>query len=164
MNRKNFLTIIGLLLLSFTGMAQKPVVGCIDRSVRLQADEIKRHYTDQGFTVYRDAMINMESMVPSQVMLELQRGKTYLVVFVGHPAAQRMNLEVWNSDDHKIGEKSTARNREQPNYIIYNITPASTDAYLIIVMQKLKQEHMCGSISILGLETNGKEVAIKPYQ
>lgn len=148
---------------SFGALAQKPAVGCIDKSIRLQADEIKHFYIDQGMIVYRDAMINMESLQPIPVMTDLQKGQLYQVVFVGHPAAQRMKLEMFDGNDNKMDEKFTMRGRDMPNVIIYTVTPERTDSYLFTFMQKLKNENMCGSVCILKIASGQQAVQIKPY-
>jgi hypothetical protein len=165
---KSFLVFL-LAVASFTApytpvAAQKPSVGCIDKSIRLQADEIKHFYTEQGMVVLRDAMINMESMVPFPVMAEFRKGERYQIVFVGHQAVQRMKMEVFDGNDNRIEERFTYRSRQQPNYIIYNFAPERTDTYLFTFMQKLKNENMCGSLCILKLDANKQLTEIKPYQ
>ena len=158
-----FATLIALFA-SFTAIAQRPTVGCIDKSIRLQADEIKHHYTDQGFAVYRDAMVNMESMTPMPVMVEMQKGYLYQIVFVGHSAVSRIKMEVFDGGDHKVDEKFVMRNRQQPNYLIYTFSPQRSDTYLFTFMQKLKNENMCGSLCILKMDSNKKQAEIKPFQ
>lgn len=161
--RNVFFVLLSLGFLPQYSVAQKPSVGCIDKSIRLQADEIKRFYTDQGLVVMRDAMINMSSMEVFPVMAELQRGQMYLIVFVGHPAVQRMKMEIYDGADNKITEQFTFRNRQQPNYIIYNLVPDRTDGYLLTFMQRLKNENMCGSVCILKVDSNRPFTEIKPF-
>lgn len=155
---------ICLLTLQQPAAAQRPSVGCIDKSIRLQADEIKQFYTAQGFVVMRDAMINMSSMEPFPVMTELQRGQMYMIVFVGHQAVQRLKMEIFDAGDNKIAEQFAYRNRQQPNYLIYNLVPERTDAYLFTLMQKLKNEDMCGSLCIMKLKPEQRTTEIRPYQ
>lgn len=162
---KSLLLLAALSLpVSFAAIAQKPSVGCIDKSIRLQADEIKHFYTDQGLVVYRDAMINMESMQPFPIMADMQKGQLYMIVFVGHAAVQRMKLEMYDGNDQKLEEKFMFRNRQQPNYIIYSFSPPRSDSYLMTFMQKLKNENMCGSICIMKVPASKQGAEIKPYQ
>ena len=160
---KNFFITLLALFISCNTFAQKPSVGCIDKSIRLQADEIKHHYTDQGFKVYRDAMVNMESQEPFPVMVSLEAGHMYQVVFVGHPAVYRIKMEVYDGSDNKIDQQFVMRSKGQSNYLLYNFVPERTDMYLFTFMQKLKNESMCGSLCIMKLESDGKKVVIRPF-
>ncbi len=153
-----------LFLLSNDAVAQRPSLGCIDKGIRLQADEIKRFYTDQGMLVYRDAMINMSSMEPFPIMAEMQKGQLYMIIFVGLPAVYRLKMEIFDSGDNKITEQSAYRNRQQPNYIIYNFVPEHSDVFLLTLMQKLKNEDMCGSLCILKVDPNKPSMQLRPYQ
>jgi hypothetical protein len=144
---------------------QKQLVGCIDATVRLQADAIKQHYVSQGFKVYRDAMINMESMVPFPVMVQLAKGHLYEIIFVGNPRATNHKLIVYNSADQKIDEKFVMRHHgdDAQNYIIYEYIPEQTDAYVFEFMTRLKNENFCGSVCILAVDQGKAQVKYTPY-
>lgn len=157
------LAVFGLLLCAHLAPAQKPGVGCIDKSIRLQADEIKHHYTDQGFAVYRDAMVNMESQTPFPVMVQLERNQMYQIVFVGHPAVYRIKMELFDGNDTKLDEQFAIRSKGQPNYVLYTFVPQRSDTYLLTFTQKLKNEDMCGSLCILKIDTKGKPRQIIPF-
>ena len=149
---------------SFTTIAQRPNVGCMDKNIRLQADEIKQHYTAQGFVVYRDAMLNMESQVPSSVIVELEKGEMYQIIYVGTPEVYRMNLEMFDQSENKLLERFVFKNRQQPNYILVNFIPERTDAYLFSMQQKLKNRRMCGSFCILRMGPDKRKALVTPYQ
>ncbi|XZF14820.1 hypothetical protein ACTHGU_01675 [Chitinophagaceae bacterium MMS25-I14] len=145
--------------------SQNASVGCMDPSIRLQSQEIKQHFLKQGFVVYKDAMISMSSMEPYPVIVELQRGQFYQIIFIGNIGDSKMRLEVYNGHDQKIDEKLVMRNREQPNYITYSFVPEQTDSYLFTLMQKMKNKDMCGSFTILQLKSDKKEPApVVPYE
>lgn len=155
---------LALALNTYAQDARQPV-GCIDPTVRLQADAIKQHYLKQGFKVYRDAMINMESMVPFPIMVQLARGHLYEVIFVGNPRATNHRMMVYDSEDRKFDEKFTSRRHgeEATNYIIYEITPERTDAFVFEFMTRLKNENFCGSVCILAADATKGEVKYTPY-
>ena len=161
--------LLSLTLLSGAAFAQngepRQPVGCMDPALRLQADAIKQHYTSQGFKVYRDAMINMESMVPFPVMVQLAQGHLYEIIFVGNPRATNHRLTLFNSDDKKVDEKfvSKRRGEDVTNYIIYEVVPERTDAYLFEFMTRLKNENFCGSVCILAADASKGQVKYTPY-
>lgn len=166
MNRYFTLAFFILLLASSGTYAQrpsKPAVGCIDKSIRLQADDIKQHYMKQGFVVYRDAMLNMESMTPSPVMVEMKAGEMYQIIFVGPLDIARMNLNLFDGQDNQILERFIYTNRKQPNYILVNFIPERTDTYLLTLMQKLKNKEICGSLCILRMSSEKRDATVTPY-
>lgn len=127
----------------------QPKVGCMDQQIRLQADEIKQHYIAQGMEVMRDAMLSMESQTPYPVMLNLERGQLYQVVFVAHPEATRLFLELYDGADRKMKEIMQSYGRGQPTYVTFTFMPEVSDLYMFVMRQKWKTKDMCGSFSIL---------------
>ncbi|PZF74108.1 hypothetical protein [Taibaiella soli] len=143
---------------------QKASIGCIDGAIRQQAQEMKDHYLKQGFEVFRDAMISMSSQEPYPVIVQLQKGMFYQVIFVGNALDSKLKMELLDGHDNKLDEKTAERNREQPNYISYSFTPEQSDTYMFLLMQKLKNKDMCGSFTILQLKSDKKNATVTPYQ
>lgn len=137
--------------------ASNASVGCIDPAIRAQAQDIKQHFQKQGFVVYRDAMISMSSMEPYPVVVQLQKGQFYQIIFVGNAMDSKIRIDIYNGADQKIDEKLVMRNRDQPNYISYSFIPESTDAYMFMLLQRLKNKEMCGSFTIMQLKTDNKQ-------
>ncbi|MBS1614761.1 MAG: hypothetical protein JST06_01435 [Bacteroidetes bacterium] len=160
---------LALCILCFTQIARaqggQQLVGCMDPAIRLQAETIKQHYVKQGFKVYRDAMINMESMVPFPIMVQLAKGHLYEIIFVGNPRATNHRMMVYDSDDRKFDEKSVSKHHgdDASNYIIYEFSPERTDAYVFEFMTRLKNENFCGSVCILAADATKGEVKYTPY-
>jgi hypothetical protein len=157
-------SLLVLLIVPFSVQAQRQSVGCMDKGIRLQADEIKQHYVNQGCGVYRDAMLNMSSMTPSPVVVQLEKGEMYQIIFVGTLEVYRMNLEMFDANENKLIERFVFKNRQQPNYIIVNFIPERSDDYLFTLMQKLKNRDMCGSFCILKMKSDKKNALVTPYQ
>ncbi|MEO6833390.1 MAG: hypothetical protein ABI169_14380 [Chitinophagaceae bacterium] len=145
--------------------AREPLVGCIDPALRLQADSIKQHYLKQGFVVYRDAMINMESMMPFPVVVQLVRGHLYEIIFVGPKAATNHKMVVYDGDEHKLNEESNFRKfgKTPTNYIVYEFMPERTDNYLLTLMSRWKNKDFCGSLCILATDKTKTEIKYTPY-
>lgn len=144
---------------------QNASVGCIDPAIRTQAQEIKQHFQKQGFVVYRDAMISMSSMEPYPVIVQLQKGQFYQIIFVGNIADSKMRIDIYNGSDQKIDEKLAMRNRDQPNYISYSFIPEDTDTYMFMLLQRLKNKDMCGSFTIMQLKSEGgKPAPVTQYE
>lgn len=143
-----------------------PIVGCMDPVVRQQAEQIKQHYIAQGFTTYRDAMVNMTSMDAVPVMIQLIKGQLYEIIYVGQPAGTNHKLVLLDGNDHQIAEEYVHKKKgELPaNYLIYEFTPERTDTYLLMVGTRLKNKDFCGSLSVLAADSTKAGVAFKPYE
>lgn len=168
--KKTLFYLIALLTLAASHVAfaqkeQRQPVGCIDPALRLQADAIKQHYTAQGFKVYRDAMINMESMIPFQIWAQLAKGHLYQIVFVGNAAATNHRMVMYDADMRKVEEKfvSKRHGEEASNYIIYEFVPERTDNYLFEFMTRLKNKSVCGSVCLLAVDASKGQVKYTPY-
>jgi len=138
-------------------------IGCIDPVVRQQAQNIKDHYTRQGFTVMKDAMVSIESMTQYPVIVGLKQGDLYQLCYVANPSYQNMHMTLYDGNDAIIDKKDAFKNREQPNYFIMTFSPTVTDEYLITIIQKLKNMTVCGNFFILKADPNKTPENIEPY-
>ena len=173
--KKIIVCLISILVLGTSfqeqAIAQKkdPVqpVGCIDAIIRAQAVDIRDHYTSQGFIVYRDAMINMSSMEPFPIMVQLSRGQLYQIIFVGQSAATNHKMVLYDGADNKIDEKFISRSKstgtEPTNYLIYEFVPDRTDMYLLTFMSRLKNKSFCGSVCIVAADRSKGKIQYKPF-
>lgn len=161
--------IISLLFLSavFTSAIpanaqQQPNIGCMDKTLRLQAEQIKQDLKAQGMSVYKDAMVSMESREPFPIAVQLTKGQMYQMVFVGSKEASRLTFELYDGQDNKIDQKELD-DPADANYVIYPFIPDKTDVYLVVLTQKLKSKTLCSSFCILQkLETPAKNTNTTP--
>lgn len=126
-------------------------IGCMDKAIRLQSEQIKYNFKQQGMVVYKDAMIKMEPKTPFPIGVQLVKGQTYQLVFVGNRQATHLQFELFDGKDNKIGEMESD-NPDKSNMIIYSFVPEKTDLYLVVLTQKIKQKSVCSSFCILEKE------------
>ncbi len=139
--------IVSIFSVSRSQAQGQPNIGCIDKAITLQAEDVKQGFIKQGMTIYRDAMIGMESQTPFPIEVKLTQGHLYTFLFIGNKDAST-KLELFDGDDQNQATKTLAKD-EAPGYIIYSFTPAKTDMYLLMLTQKLKNATMCGSFTIM---------------
>jgi|GEM_PF-836569 len=151
--RKPIVILSVFLSLVFSSQAQQqqPNIGCVDKVVKLEAEDLKQAFIKQGMIVYRDAMMGMESQTPFPVAVQLMRGELYQFIFVGSKESSKITMELFDGDDKKLEQKTAGATSSNPNgnYIIYSFIPEKTDLYLIVLTQKLKNKTMCGSFTIM---------------
>lgn len=167
--KKAILFIGALLMLCEPIFAQKgereQLVGCVDPGLRAQADLIKQHYLKQGFVVYRDAMINMQSMEPFPVVVQLAQGHLYEIIFVGPEAATNHKMVVYDGRDNKLIEEANFKKhgKAATNYILYEFMPERTDNYMLTFMSRWKNKDFCGSVCILATDKSKTKMSYTPY-
>ena len=129
-----------------------PSLGCIDKALRVRAEDIKGSFTDiQGMTVLRDAMISMDPQVPFPIEIKFEKHHTYQLLFVNSKDASRAWLELYDGDDKLITKKIITKS-DDPQYISYPFSPQETDTYLIVLTQQVKgNQPVCGSFTIMEL-------------
>lgn len=163
MFKKFLLSIISTILISIHGYTQShhgPNIGCKDATLAVQAQELKQSFIAQGFELINDATLSMESHDVFPIILKLDAGKFYQLIFIGNMRARKMDLELFGEQKEFVLAKSCQPYQRSINTISISFTPAKTGAYTILLSQKLKQElfkkqsnqTVCGSISVLKLK------------
>lgn len=152
------------LSVAMPSFAGKGNTDCIDEYIRNKADTIKQFYSKQGFDVAHDAMLSMTSMVSYPVVVQLQRGQLYQIIFVGTPGMAKMRIDICDANETKIDEALAMANRLQSNYIVYTFVPESSGIYMFNLLQKEKTKpNLCGSFSILKVKEGTRELHYIPY-
>ncbi len=139
--------------------AQQPALGCDDKAMRIQSQQLKHDFASQGLSVYKDAMISMESHQPFPVAVQLDKGKLYQLIFIGSRDAKKISMELFDGADKKIDERIIKKPKEQ-NFVVYSFTPEKTDMYLLVFTQIKGSKGMCGSFSIM--QSGGEGVQQTP--
>lgn len=140
-----------LIFSSFAGtsaMAQARI-GCVDKSMRIQAEDFKKGFEAQGMTAYKDAMLSMMPKEPYPVAIQLSAKEIYQFIFVGNHNSDKLYFELYDGSDKKLGEK-IVDNEVGKNFILYSFIPEKSDVYLVVVSQKVKgKREVCGSFTIM---------------
>lgn len=136
--------------------AQQTRVGCMDKDIRVQVEQIKHDFKAQNMEVYKDAMLSMTPKEPSAIGVQLNKGQLYQFIYVCSKSATKAYFELFDGSQKKIGDKTIASPSDK-NYLIYSFIPATTDVYLIVLNQKTKgasflkggSNEVCGGFSIM---------------
>jgi hypothetical protein len=136
------------LSLSTMVYAQQNMLGCMDASLRVQAEQVKRDLKPQGFVSVRDMMITMKSKESVGIPVILTQGKLHQLVFIGTREASNMHFELYDKAKFRIDERKYD-NPSESNLLIYSIVPETTDTFMVALSQNLKTKTACGSFTIL---------------
>jgi hypothetical protein len=149
---RNFIYTLIVLPVAFlcnTNTYAQAKIGCVDKGIRLQGEQLKHDFKAQGMEVYKDAMLGMLPKDPYPVAVQLNAKEPYQFVFVGSRSASKIYFELFDGNDKKIGEK-VLDNPAQNNSVIYSFIPPKNDVYLVVLSQKAKgKTEVCGSFSVM---------------
>lgn len=146
---RTILYIILPVLLFTNASAQQARVGCVDKSMRVQAEQMKHDFKAQGMEVYKDAMLSMKPGQPYPIAVQLTEKELYQFILVGDGDAGKIYFELFDGKDHKLAEK-VIKKGDGTNFIIYSFMPQKSDIYLVVLTQKVKgNADVCGSFTIM---------------
>jgi Holliday junction resolvase len=150
---------------SLTASAQQgpAKVGCVDRNIRLQADELKQHYAREGFAVVRDAMIGMVPRMPFPVVIALRSDTRYRIIFTGNSLASAAEIEVRDGSEKQIVMERNRFKDDQPRVVDIAFQPKRSDAYLFILQQRMRGEETCGSFTIMRDTVVNRAVPVRSF-
>lgn len=156
---RNILYIVPLVFLFSTAAAQQARVGCVDKSMRVQAEQMKHDFKAQGMEVYKDAMLSMKSNEPYPIAIQLKEKELYQFILVGDYDANKIYFELFDGKDNKLAEK-VIKKGDKTNFIIYSFIPSKSDIYLVVLTQKTRgNADVCGSFTVMqkaSATTNGQ--------
>ncbi|HTN18571.1 MAG TPA: hypothetical protein VL092_12855 [Chitinophagaceae bacterium] len=148
------------LLCSLTGQAQQqaPRIGCKDATLLVQSTEQKESLLKQGFEVLNDAMLSMDSREEFPIVVRMQAGVYYQIVFLGNTRSKHMDLDLFDTEKKAILHKDQQPLNQTSNVISFSFTPANSGDYTFMLSQSMKQEMfkarqgVCGSFTIFRLK------------
>jgi hypothetical protein len=132
---------------------QKP---CNNEAIKRQADSMKAELTKLGFAVIREASMSMESEYEMPVIVPLNDGDWYHVVFIGDESSRLIELRMfdWN-EKQVIYQKSKNDHIVDPdgnndNILNYTYIPKFSEYHMIkpVQINKKKKKDICGYIML----------------
>ncbi len=146
---RTIIFIASFLFFCCNAQAQQPRVGCVNKSMRVQAEQMKHDFKAQGMEVYKDAMLSMRPGEPAPVAIQLTEKQLYQFILIGDGNAGKIYFELYDGQDNKLAEK-TIKKGDETNFIIYSFVPQKSDIYLVVLTQKIKgNADVCGSFTIM---------------
>lgn len=149
---RNIFFLTSFIILSFfagTSATAQARIGCVDKSMRIQAEDFKSGFEAQGMVAYKDAMLSMMPKQPYPIAIQLSAKEIYQFIFVGNHNSDKLYFELYDGNDKKLAEK-VIDNEVGKNFILYSFIPEKSDLYLVVVSQKVKgKREVCGSFTIM---------------
>src|SRR6185436_14531901 len=102
---KNHLLIFLLILAFIPSNGQNPnvirQVSCFDSTLKFQADSLKLALFRDGFIIVKEATMTMESEYEMPVIVPLQQGTWYNIVFIGDITSKLYEVRMFDFDERQ---------------------------------------------------------------
>jgi len=148
------LLISGLLFFCSTLSAQNDVTRqkpCSDSLILKQADSIRKQLVEGGFSVMRVATMTMESESELPVIVPLEAGQWYQVVFIGDSRSTLYEVRMYDYSEKEVAYRKHLWGDVDGNIINYPYIPRSSEFHMIKPLQvnKKQKKNLCGCIMLL---------------
>ena len=124
--------------------------GCDIKAYQQTIDSLKTIFNTNGYSVLREAAINMESEYEMPIILPMSEGSMYQIVFVGDPTSKLYEVRMYDWNERQVVYKKNMWGDVDGNVISYSYIPKFTEYHMIKPLQVNKgKKKLCGYILLL---------------
>jgi hypothetical protein len=125
-------------------------VSCFDSTLKFQADSIKVALSKDGFIMVKEATMQMESEYEMPVIVPLQQGTWYNIVFIGDITSKLYEVRMYDFDEKQVVYQKHFGQGMESNIISYSYIPKFSEYHMIkpVQVNKLKKKNICGYIML----------------
>ena len=149
---KNLILITALAFFGLSSTAQNVIYQnpCSSASILKQADSIKQFLAKQGFTVVKEASMQMESEYEMPVIVPLTEGSWYQFVFIGDISSRLYEVRMFDWNEKQVVYQKKFWGDVDGNVISYSYIPQISEYHMIKPVQvKKKKKDLCGYVMLL---------------
>ena len=150
---KPYLILSAMLFFCLSSFSQEVirVQQCNDPAIKSQVDSLKALYAKDGFTVFREASITMESEYEMPVIVPLQQGSWYQFVFIGEPTSRLYEVRMFDYNEKQVVYQKKMWGDVDGNIISYSYIPQFSEFHMIkpVQVNKKKKKNLCGYVMLL---------------
>jgi hypothetical protein len=150
--QKISITLVAICLLFTTTNAQDVIrqQACKDGFIAQQIDSLKKLMAEKNFIVVKEATMNMESQFEMPVVLPLQEGTWYHVVFIGDIESKLYEMRMFDWNEKMVAYHKKKWGDVDGNIIAYDYIPRFSEYHMLKPVQvNSKKKNMCGYIMLL---------------
>ena len=123
---------------------------CEGNPYQQTVDSLKQMYAAQGFSVLREASMQMESEYEMPIVLPMQQGTYYQFVFIGDPTSRLYEVRMYDNSEKQVFYKKNLWGDIDGNIISYSYIPKFSEYHMIRPVQVNKQKKkLCGYVMLL---------------
>ncbi len=122
---------------------------CSDSMILHEADSVKQGLYKQGFIILREVSMEMESQYEMPVIVPLNQGTWYQIVFIGDITSRLYEVRMYNWEEKQVAYVKKQWGDIDGNVISYSYIPESSEYHMIKPLQvNKKKKEMCGYIML----------------
>lgn len=147
-----FISVCLLLVFNLTttaGPGPKPTapVTAMDAALLSQIDSMKTIMGNQGFALVKEALMPMESEYEVPVIVPLNEGTWYHIVFIGDISSKLFEVRMFDFSEKQVVYQKHYGNGMESNVINYSYIPKFSEYHMIKPVQvNKKKKNMNGYI------------------
>jgi hypothetical protein len=155
LKNRNLLTLAVTLCISLHSLSQDNDVitinPCENGFIRKQSDSLKNLFTQAGFIVLREAMVSMESQYELPIIVPMNEGTWYQVVFIGDMNSNTYEVRMYDYDENQVVYKKNRWGDVDGNIITYSYIPKMSEYHMIkpVQVNSKQKKNLCGYILLL---------------
>jgi hypothetical protein len=146
----HLLAVIVLLALSTNVIGQERIrqVSCFDSTLKSQADSLKESLVRQGFIMVKEATMTMESEYEMPVVVPLNQGSWYHIVFIGDLSSKLYEVRMYDQTEKMVVYQKHYGDGMESNIISFSFIPKFSAYHMIkpVQVNKKKKKDICGYI------------------
>ena len=124
-------------------------VSCYDSTLKVQADSLKSLLFSQGFVVVKQATMTMESEYEMPVVVPLQQGSWYQIVFIGDITSKLYEVRMYDWDEKMVVYQKKQWGDVDGNIISYSYIPKFSEYHMMKPVQVNKhKKKLCGCVML----------------
>lgn len=123
---------------------------CTSPQILQQADSIKKLLAKQGFTVIKEASMQMVSEYEMPVIVPLTEGSWYQFVFIGDMTSKLYEVRMYDWNEKQVVYQKKYWGDVDGNVISYSYIPKLSEFHMIKPLQVNKnKKDLCGYVMLL---------------
>lgn len=149
---KNILTCIFLIYtLGCQTKAQKSIKKetCANPVIAQQAEILKQQSISEGFVLLKEDYMMMVSQYEQPVILPMNEGALYQIIFIGDPTANVVELRMYDWKEKQVKYEKKASGNYYNNVVQFYYRPKNSEYHIIKPVQINKKKKLCGYLMLL---------------
>lgn len=123
-------------------------VSCLDSSLQIKADSLKKEMANRGYIVLKEASLAMESGYEMPIFVPLTEGTWYDFAFIGDMSSNLYEVRMYDYNEKQVVYEKHNGSGMQSNLINFSYTPKITEYHVIKTVQlnSKKKKQICGYV------------------
>jgi hypothetical protein len=121
----------------------------VDPTILKQVDSLKAKFAAEGFTLLKEAPLNMESQFEFPIMVPLNEKTWYHFVFIGEMSSNLYEVRVFDYDEKQVIYQKKRWGDIDGNIISFSYIPKFSELHLFKPIQNNKKKQVSGYVMLL---------------